>query len=86
LQSRDAGLSNGANTPKSFIQQRVERLYGRGALAQGFFKQTKLNGNNVSTTVHHNLNKKSFNCRPIGANHFTSVGIYFFVGTQYLIV
>nr|CAD7454104.1 unnamed protein product [Timema tahoe] len=27
---------------KSFIQQRVERLYGPGALAQGFFRRTKV--------------------------------------------
>jgi hypothetical protein len=26
---------------KSFIQQRVERLYGPGALAQGFFRRTR---------------------------------------------
>ncbi|XP_063222343.1 uncharacterized protein LOC134530941 [Bacillus rossius redtenbacheri] len=38
----DAGsLSNSVNTCKSFIQQRVERLYGPGALAQGFFIRTK---------------------------------------------
>ncbi|XP_069702984.1 uncharacterized protein [Periplaneta americana] len=28
-------------TSKSFIQQRVERLYGPGALAQGFFRRTR---------------------------------------------
>nr|CAD7396658.1 unnamed protein product [Timema cristinae] len=32
--------TNGVN--KSFIQQRVERLYGPGALAQGFFRRTKV--------------------------------------------
>ncbi|CAB3371615.1 Hypothetical predicted protein [Cloeon dipterum] len=35
------GTTNGAesNTEKSFIQQRVERLYGRGAFAPTFYKQ-----------------------------------------------
>ncbi|XP_046399304.1 uncharacterized protein LOC124165821 isoform X2 [Ischnura elegans] len=32
--------SNFITPSKSFIQQRVERLYGPGALAQGFFKRT----------------------------------------------
>ncbi|XP_071450745.1 uncharacterized protein [Hetaerina americana] len=39
--------SSSANfvTPsKSFVQQRVERLYGPGALAQGFFKRTSHRG------------------------------------------
>jgi hypothetical protein len=41
-----AAKINGSNTEttvwasKSFIQQRVERLYGPGALAQGFFRRT----------------------------------------------
>lgn len=34
-------IANG-DSSKSFIQQRVERLYGRGALAQGFFKRMSL--------------------------------------------
>lgn len=49
-------ISNGTSdsngpSPKSFIQQRVERLYGPGALAQGFFnqKRTTLNRNNLSS-------------------------------------
>ncbi|XP_059480777.1 uncharacterized protein LOC132199794 [Neocloeon triangulifer] len=35
------GATNGteSNTEKSFIQERVERLYGRGAFAPSFFKQ-----------------------------------------------
>lgn len=40
--------SNGSET-KSFIQQRVERLYGPGALAQGFFV-TKRQKNRFSST------------------------------------
>ncbi|XP_032691128.1 uncharacterized protein LOC116853905 isoform X1 [Odontomachus brunneus] len=39
-------LNTSSNSEKSFIQQRVERLYGPGALAQGFFfkrSTTKLN-------------------------------------------
>lgn len=39
-------LTNTPSSEKSFIQQRVERLYGPGALAQGFFfkrSNTRLN-------------------------------------------
>ncbi|XP_067211541.1 uncharacterized protein [Linepithema humile] len=49
-------LNTSSNTEKSFIQQRVERLYGPGALAQGFFfkrSTTKLN------TSDSNFNKSS---------------------------
>ena len=44
-------LNTSSNTEKSFIQQRVERLYGPGALAQGFFfkrSTTKLNASDSS--------------------------------------
>nr|CAD7402037.1 unnamed protein product [Timema poppensis] len=34
--------STNGGVNKSFIQQRVERLYGPGALAQGFFRRTKV--------------------------------------------
>ncbi|XP_008211483.1 disks large-associated protein 4 isoform X2 [Nasonia vitripennis] len=33
----EGGFNSSASSEKSFIQQRVERLYGPGALAQGFF-------------------------------------------------
>jgi hypothetical protein len=41
LRSENTNGTNGAeaNTEKSFIQQRVERLYGRGAFAPSFYKQ-----------------------------------------------
>lgn len=66
-------ISNGAadqSPSKSFIQQRVERLYGPGALAQGFFNQKKQtndytsNGVNAATQVsrsQHVVVKKSVN-------------------------
>ncbi|VVD00871.1 unnamed protein product, partial [Leptidea sinapis] len=48
---------------KSFIQQRVERLYGPGALAQGFFNQKrhkfKSNSEEDDSKV---LSEKSLNC------------------------
>uniref|UniRef100_A0A0C9RNZ4 Dlgap1 protein n=1 Tax=Fopius arisanus TaxID=64838 RepID=A0A0C9RNZ4_9HYME len=43
---------------KSFIQQRVERLYGPGALAQGFFFKRSLN---QSTSSESSFNKSSNN-------------------------
>jgi len=51
-------LNTSSNIEKSFIQQRVERLYGPGALAQGFFfkrSTTKLN------TSESNFNKSNNN-------------------------
>lgn len=51
-------LNTSSSSEKSFIQQRVERLYGPGALAQGFFYKrstTKLN------TSDSNFNKSSNN-------------------------
>lgn len=57
---------NGQSNGKSFIQQRVERLYGPGALAQGFFisKQNRNRSNTESsesrdTSLNHSNN--SFN-------------------------
>ncbi|XP_033218883.1 uncharacterized protein LOC117174165 isoform X2 [Belonocnema kinseyi] len=45
-------LNSSSSSEKSFIQQRVERLYGPGALAQGFFfkrsPNNKMNMNNSS--------------------------------------
>lgn len=37
-----------AKSPKSFIQQRVERLYGPGALAQGFYSPKRSNSDTNS--------------------------------------
>lgn len=53
---------NGQPNGKSFIQQRVERLYGPGALAQGFFI-SKQNRNRTSESGDNNLNRSnnSFN-------------------------
>ncbi|KAL6434351.1 hypothetical protein ACFW04_006047 [Cataglyphis niger] len=51
-------INTSSSSEKSFIQQRVERLYGPGALAQGFFYKrstTKLN------TSDSNFNKSSNN-------------------------
>ncbi|KAF7993253.1 hypothetical protein HCN44_006313 [Aphidius gifuensis] len=45
----DSLLNSSTNSEKSFIQQRVERLYGPGALAQGFFfKRSSFNQSNSS--------------------------------------
>lgn len=57
--------SNG-NETKSFIQQRVERLYGPGALAQGFFitkpQKTRLSESESRTsTVNTDRHSKSLN-------------------------
>ena len=42
-------LNSSSSSEKSFIQQRVERLYGPGALAQGFFfKRSSSNKLNTS--------------------------------------
>lgn len=37
VESENQTFNSSSNSEKSFIQQRVERLYGPGALAQGFF-------------------------------------------------
>lgn len=48
---------------KSFIQQRVERLYGPGALAQGFFNQKRLKFKSQSDEDDSKvLTEKSLNC------------------------
>ncbi|XP_068621770.1 uncharacterized protein vlc [Battus philenor] len=48
---------------KSFIQQRVERLYGPGALAQGFFNQKRLKFKSQSEEDESKvLTEKSLNC------------------------
>ncbi|XP_014364034.2 uncharacterized protein LOC106715284 isoform X1 [Papilio machaon] len=48
---------------KSFIQQRVERLYGPGALAQGFFNQKRLKFTSQSDGEWSKvLTEKSLNC------------------------
>lgn len=41
-------LATSSSSEKSFIQQRVERLYGPGALAQGFFFKRSVARSNVS--------------------------------------
>ncbi|KOC66490.1 Disks large-associated protein 1 [Habropoda laboriosa] len=51
-------LSNSSSSEKSFIQQRVERLYGPGALAQGFFFKRSTSRLNSSDT---SFNKSSNN-------------------------
>lgn len=38
-------------SPKSFIQQRVERLYGPGALAQGFYSPKRSNSDSSSSVL-----------------------------------
>lgn len=38
-------------SPKSFIQQRVERLYGPGALAQGFYSPKRSNSDSNSSVL-----------------------------------
>lgn len=58
----DSTYTNGSESgAKSFIQQRVERLYGPGALAQGFFTSKRLNksmttetSSSESSDVHNN--------------------------------
>ncbi|XP_076180106.1 uncharacterized protein LOC143153127 [Ptiloglossa arizonensis] len=50
--------SNSSSSEKSFIQQRVERLYGPGALAQGFFFKRSTSRLNTSET---SFNKSSNN-------------------------
>ncbi|KAL0122853.1 hypothetical protein PUN28_007496 [Cardiocondyla obscurior] len=55
-------LNTSSSSEKSFIQQRVERLYGPGALAQGFFFKrsvTKLNPNDSSFNKSSNNNNMS---------------------------
>lgn len=49
-------LNTSSNSEKSFIQQRVERLYGPGALAQGFFykRTTKLSTSNFNKSSNNN--------------------------------
>lgn len=64
-----SGKDSGNDVTKSFIQQRVERLYGPGALAQGLYspkkpKQTDENGGSVSLSsilVEKSQNSSKFN-------------------------
>lgn len=51
-------MNNSSNSEKSFIQQRVERLYGPGALAQGFFFKRSTSRLNASDS---SFNKSSNN-------------------------
>ncbi|XP_043288737.1 disks large-associated protein 1 isoform X2 [Venturia canescens] len=49
--SENQTINNSSCSEKSFIQQRVERLYGPGALAQGFFfKRGSAHGNTSDTS------------------------------------
>lgn len=50
--SNSNGHVNGSSEPKSFIQQRVERLYGPGALAQGFFVMKRQKSRNSESDAH----------------------------------
>lgn len=55
-------LNNTSSSEKSFIQQRVERLYGPGALAQGFFfkrSTSRLNNSDSSINKSNNGNDVS---------------------------
>ncbi|XP_034178014.1 uncharacterized protein LOC117603209 isoform X2 [Osmia lignaria lignaria] len=47
-------LNNSSSSEKSFIQQRVERLYGPGALAQGFFYKRSTSRLNTSENSFNN--------------------------------
>ncbi|KAF4522822.1 hypothetical protein B566_EDAN008084 [Ephemera danica] len=71
----EGGMSNGAaaNTSKSFIQQRVERLYGRGALAQGFFRNTKVSTTTNGTSGSHTISQEHTN----GEHHSESANSNF---------
>lgn len=51
-------LNSSSSSEKSFIQQRVERLYGPGALAQGFFFKRSITKLNTSDS---SFNKSSNN-------------------------
>ncbi|XP_011877204.1 PREDICTED: uncharacterized protein LOC105567181 isoform X2 [Vollenhovia emeryi] len=51
-------LNTSSSSEKSFIQQRVERLYGPGALAQGFFFKRSTTKLNTSDSI---FNKSSNN-------------------------
>ncbi|KYN04102.1 PREDICTED: uncharacterized protein LOC108772909 [Cyphomyrmex costatus] len=51
-------LNTSSSSEKSFIQQRVERLYGPGALAQGFFFKRSITKLNISDS---SFNKSSNN-------------------------
>ncbi|XP_057328687.1 uncharacterized protein LOC130669686 isoform X1 [Microplitis mediator] len=55
IENQTINLSS--SSEKSFIQQRVERLYGPGALAQGFFKRANQSQNSDSSFS----NKSSLN-------------------------
>lgn len=67
---------------KSFIQQRVERLYGPGALAQGFFNQKRHKLKSQSDDEDNKvLTEKSVNCpdrfvTPKKSNSLESENIY----------
>ncbi|XP_051163924.1 exonuclease 1-like isoform X2 [Leptopilina boulardi] len=59
-------LNSSSSSEKSFIEQRVERLYGPGALAQGFFfKRSSFNKSNTSDS--------SFNNKSINHDNNTSI-------------
>ncbi|XP_026829271.1 uncharacterized protein LOC105278196 isoform X2 [Ooceraea biroi] len=58
-------LNTTSSSEKSFIQQRVERLYGPGALAQGFFFKRGVTRSNVSDS---SFNKSSNDASTDNAN------------------
>lgn len=70
-QSKRPELETTAWTSKSFIQQRVERLYGPGALAQGFFRRTRhkpadeVQGPSESCTPHNGHRNNSSPALPV---------------------
>lgn len=59
-------LNSSSNSEKSFIQQRVERLYGPGALAQGFFFKRGSGQLNSSDT---SFNKSNSNNNDISTDN-----------------
>ncbi|OXU25732.1 hypothetical protein TSAR_012401 [Trichomalopsis sarcophagae] len=74
----EGGFNSSASSEKSFIQQRVERLYGPGALAQGFFfkrsskhdfshdsSANKSSSNNNNSSVHETSVEESLKNLPV---------------------
>jgi len=52
-------LNTSSSSEKSFIQQRVERLYGPGALAQGFFFKRSITKLNISDSSFNKSNNNN---------------------------
>lgn len=73
------GEKDSSATSKSFIQQRVERLYGTGAFAQGLYspKKPKSNVENGATVAHvlaeKSQNSSKFNSDGHGTSSITTI-------------